>query len=279
MDIIDVIPFVDSAETLTLLIFYIALGACAGFLAGLLGVGGGIVLVPGLFYIFRSMMWPEITMHMAVGTSLAVIVPTGFVSAYAHWKKSAVDFDLVWRIGIGVVAGAVTGSVLANHLSGESLKMIFACAIVVLAFVMTSNPARFSFYKEVPGQPWSSLAGFVIGGISSLIGVGGATLSVPYMSMCQVPIHRAIGTASALGLVIAVPASLGFIVIGLDEPGRLPHSLGFVNMNAWASIVIVSAVCAPCGAWLAHKVPVNILRKVFAAFMVIVALRMWFEVV
>lgn len=253
-----------------------ALGVVAGFLAGLLGVGGGIVLVPSLFYLFTFLGFESpYLMHIAVGTSLAIIVPTGFSSARAHWKKDAVDMSLVKNIGSGIVIGVVIGTFVIASLSGESLKMVFATALLVLAFIMLLNPARFRIANGIPSQPWSGLAGKVIGGISTLIGIGGASLSVPFMTLCGIPIHRAIGSAAAMGLIISIPATLGSIIIGWDAPERLPFSIGFVNIAAFLCIIPTSVLSAPLGAWVAHKIPVRPLKQGFAMFIIFIALRMW----
>lgn len=272
--------FLDT-YSLTMLVFagfaLIGLGAFAGFLAGLLGVGGGIVLVPGLFYVFTFLGFESpYLMHIAVGTSLAIIVPTGFSSARAHWKKDAVDMGIVRTLGVGIVIGVILGTLLISGLSGVALKMIFATALLIFAVLMLSNTTKVQVFDGIPPQPWASAAGGFIGFISTLIGIGGATLSVPFMTFCKVPIHRAIGTAAALGLVISVPASLGSIVVGWDAEGRLPFSLGFVNVAAWAFIIPVSVMVAPLGAMAAHRLPVRILKRGFAVFMIFVALRMWY---
>lgn len=259
-----------------LLVFLmLAIGAAAGFLAGLLGVGGGVVLVPGLYFAMTSLGYDsESIMHVAVGTSLAVIIPTGLSSVRAHWKREAVDMTLVRQIGIGIIFGVVIGTFIANVISGTSLKGIFGCALLVMSGFMLINPARFTFAKAIPPQPWTALAGSIIGAVSSLIGIGGATLSVPFMSVCKVPMHRAVGTASALGLIIAIPATIGFMLIGLGVDGRPPYSLGYINLLAWAIIVPISVMVAPLGAAAAHKLPVARLRIGFAIFILIVAVKM-----
>lgn len=256
-----------------------ALGALGGFLAGLLGVGGGIVLVPGLLFIFQALgMDSPSLIHVCVGTSLALIVPNGLMSSRAHWQKGAVDFALVKSIGAGILIGVVIGTVLADMLAGPSLQMIFATAIVLLALIMVVNPARFQIFKAMPPAPWPSVAGVVNGTISTLIGIGGGTLNVPFMSLCNVPIHRAIGTAAALGVVIAVPAALGFVIIGLGEEGRPPFSIGYVNALAWILILPTSLLSVRAGVWAAHKAPVNIMRWIFAGFMIVVAVKLWMDI-
>ena len=276
MDIFQVLTAQDWA---VLVCGLAALGSVAGFLAGLLGIGGGIVLVPGLLFLFSYLGFSsDALIHVCVGTSLALIVPNGLMSARAHWKKAAVDFGLVKQIGVGVLIGVVVGIVVADVLSGEILQMVFACAIVVLAAIMVADPSRFQFSHSMPARPVPTIAGGVIGSISSLIGIGGGTLSVPFMTTCGVAIHRAIGTASALGVVIAVPAALGFVLIGLGEAGRPSFSVGYVNVLAWGLILPTSLLSVRAGVWVAHKAPVDIMRKVFAAFLVVVAVKMWIDV-
>lgn len=268
-------------EILPLIFLLLSLGAVAGFLAGLLGVGGGIVLVPGLFYIFTALQEQfgfdsSYLMHLSIGTSLAIIVPTGFSSALSHHKKGGVDFDLLKAIGGGIVVGVILATWVAKGLDAMTLRMIFATALCILAMIMMLGRARFQQEDgEKPKQPKTSIAGFVIGGISTMIGIGGATLSVPYMSLHGVPMHRAVGTASALGLVISIPATLGFIMIGWGLDNLPPMSLGYVNALAWICIIPVSVFVAPIGAKAAHKISVRRLKVMFAVFMILVALNMW----
>lgn len=260
---------------LPLITVLFGIGLLAGFLAGLLGIGGGVVLVPGLYYSLTALGYdPALMMHVAIGTSLAVIVPTGFSSARAHWQKGAVGMDLVKNIGIGVLLGVVCGTILARFMDGESLKSFFAIVLFILAIVMITNPARYALFDGVPRQPGVGLGGLVIGTISTLMGIGGATISVPFMTLCKTPIHKAIGTASALGMVISVPGTFGFVLIGWGHEGLPPLSFGYVNVVAWALIVPVSVLMAPWGAAAAHKVSVNRLRTVFALFMIFVSVRM-----
>lgn len=261
-----------------LIAFLLSLGMFAGFLAGLLGIGGGLVLVPGLYFGLKAMGFESgALMHVAVGTSLAVIIPTGLSSVRAHWKRDAVRLDLVKQIAPGILLGVTVGTFIAHHIAEEGMTMFFACALSALAIVMIVNPARFSPLHTTPSKPWMALSGIVIGTFSSLMGIGGATISVPWMAICRVPMHTAVGTASALGLVIAVPAALGFVIIGWDAEGLPPYSLGYINFLAWPLIIPASVLAAPWGAKLAHSVSVDRLRKFFAGFLVIVALKMLWE--
>ena len=272
MELVDIIPLV---------LLLLSLGVVAGFLAGLLGVGGGIVLVPGLYYIFGSLQSqfgfdPAYLMHMSVATSLAIIVPTGSSSAFAHHKKGGVDFGLVKAIGGGIVIGVIVATWIAKGLDVQTMRMIFATALMIMACIMILGRSRFQAEDgEPPKQPKTSIAGFVIGAISTMIGIGGATLSVPYMSMHGIKMHRAVGTASALGLVISIPATIGFMIIGWNLDNLPPFSLGYVNALAWICIIPVSVMIAPLGAKAAHKISVRRLKVTFAVFMIIVALNMW----
>lgn len=258
-----------------LVLMLAGVGVVAGFLAGLLGVGGGIVLVPGIYYTLTTLGFPhDATMHMAVGTSLAVIIPTGFTSSRAHWKRGAVDIELVRRIGVGTLIGVGAGTLIAGHVSGADLKAIFACALFLIGLILLGAPSRYTIAQNVPRQPWAAMAGFFIGGLSSLMGIGGATVSVPFMTSCRVPIHRAVGTASALGVAISIPAALGFVLIGWGIAGRPPFSLGYISIPAWAVIVPLSVLTAPLGVNLAHRLHVKHLRRVFAVFVIVISMRM-----
>ncbi len=258
-----------------LLILFAVLGGVTGFVSGLLGVGGGVIVIPGLYFIFSYLGFEaDSFMHMFIGTSLAVIVPTGLSSMRAHWRRDSVDFDLVKHIGPGIFFGVIVGIGLASHLSGIALKQFFSITLLMLAVVMVSDPVKFQLHHRVPPQPWAAKAGFFIGMVSTLIGIGGASFNVPFMTMCRVPIHKAIGTATALGLVIAVPATIGFIAIGWEQPNLPPYSLGYVSWPAWAMIIPFSVLLAPLGAKMAHVLPVDMLRRVFALFILLVGIKM-----
>jgi uncharacterized membrane protein YfcA len=267
----------DLTHWIVLLSALVALGCLGGFLAGLLGVGGGIVLVPGLYHIFTWLGMPtEHLMHVCVGTSLAIIVPTGLSSALAHHKRGNVDVSNMKNLAIGIVIGVGIGTWLADILSSHALQYIFAVVILGLAALMIISLRKdIILSPHMPPQPWTSVAGGVIGLVSTLVGIGGATINVPFMTMCKVPIHKAIGTSSALGIFISIPAALGFMYIGLNEVGRPPYSLGFINVPAFLLIIPSSVLLAKLGAYAAHKASVPMMRQVFAVFLVIVSLKLW----
>lgn len=258
-----------------LLIF---LGLASGFMAGLLGIGGGIILVPGIYFLFKTLGYSEsVLMHLAVGTSLAVIIPTGFSSARAHFKRGAVKFDLVKNIGPGIVLGVAAGTVVASILSGNELTLLFAIALICFSFLMQIPPKVRDDAGHGIGKAKGTFGGFFVGMLSSLMGIGGATLNVPFMTLNGVGIHNAVASASALGPFIALPGTLGFVWIGWGQAGLPPFSLGYINLLAFALIAPLSFLAAPYGAAAAHKVSVKTLRRIFSLFLIVVALKMMGE--
>lgn len=264
-----------------LLILMFCLAGLAGFLAGLLGIGGGLVLVPGLYFVFNLLDYQsDAIMHLAVGTSLATICATSLSSARAHYKKGSVRFDLVKKIGLGMIIGVGVGTFVASAVSGLWLQIFFAVTLVVLAGLMRVNPEKIKMFNDVPSQPWSGLAGVFIGVVSTLMGIGGAALNVPYMTLNNVPIHKAIGSAATMGLLIAIPGAIGFLIIGQGHTaGFPPLTIGYINLIALMVIIPVTVVFAPIGVHVAHRFSTKKLRSVFSIFMIIIALRMIFEVV
>ncbi len=263
------------------LLFFIAvLGGVAGFAAGLLGIGGGIILVPGLYYIFRTLGYEsDMLMHLCVGTSLAIIVPTGLSSARAHYMKGNVRTDLVKTIGFGIVLGVIAGTLIADRVSGETLKLVFSIALFGLAGLMMIPPERWQHKGDGPSRFKSVLAGTGIGTLSTLMGIGGATMNVPFMTLNGVSIHRAVGSASAMGPLIALPACIGFMMIGQGESGMPPFTFGFVNFLAIALIAPISVLCAIPGAKAAHALPTKKLRLVFIGLMILIAVKMIYGVI
>lgn len=268
-------------DWVTLLLLMFSLAGAAGFLAGLLGIGGGLVLVPGLYIVFTMLGYEgQAIMHLAVGTSLATIVATGSSAARAHWKRGSVRFDLVRKIGFGMVIGVGIGTLIASAVSGVTLQTFFAVTLVILASVMCLNPEKIKLFEDVPSQPWPGLVGIVVGTVSTLMGIGGAGLNVPYMTLNNVPIHKAVGTASAMGLLVAVPGAMGFLLIGLmgNTEGLPPFTVGYINVLALVVIIPVTVLVAPLGVHVAHRFSTKMLRQAFSLFMMVVALKMLFEV-
>jgi len=260
---------------------YLALGAFAGVLAGLLGVGGGIVIVPLLLLIFGGLPWGEAQAaslaHLALGTSLASIVFTSVSSVRAHHRRGAVDWPLVKRMSPALVVGTLAGSWLAGQLSTPLLKSVFVAFAFYVGIQMLMN-YRPAPGRELPGALGLHAAGGGIGIFSSLVGIGGGSVSVPFMSWCNVPLHRAIASSAALGFPIAVAGALGFVVNGLlaQAKGQVlpPHSLGYVYLPALAAIALASVLTAPLGARLAHALPVARLKRMFAVLLLLLGARM-----
>ena len=266
---------VGLTEALTLLGILVVTGAIAGIISGLLGVGGGIVIVPVLFFVFIGLdIEEEVRMHVAVGTSLATIIFTGFMSARSHWKKGSVDTDLLKRWGPAVAFGVIVGTVIGGNVSGEVLTIVFAVVAAIVAINMAFKPSEASQKREMPKSPLKELLGTIIGLFSVMMGIGGGTLSVPILSFFAYPIRKAVGTASAIGLIIAIPGTIGYIWFGLGVEDLPPFSLGYVNLAGLIAIIPASMLTAPLGARIAHSISPAALRYCFAAFLALTSIRM-----
>ncbi|WP_300650710.1 sulfite exporter TauE/SafE family protein [Hydrogenophaga sp.] len=255
----------------------LATGLVAGVLAGLLGVGGGIVIVPVLYHLFTLLGVDEsVRMHAAVGTSLATIIPTSILSSRSHRKRGSLDMSLIKRLMPSVVVGVIVGSVASRFLSGASLTAVFASIALLVALNMALKRDGVAVANGLPGTAGTALLGGGIGGVSTLMGIGGGTLSVPILNALRVPMHTAVGTGAMLGMVISFPGALAFILNGLDVPNRPPLSLGYVNLLGFALIVPATLATAGWGAKLAHAINAQRLRQVFAAFLALTAARMFY---
>lgn len=263
---------------LSMFLIYGLVGAFVGILAGLLGVGGGLVIVPILVFAFNMQdVSPQIIMHLALGTSLASIMFTSVSSFMAHHRRGAVNWSIVRRIVLGILTGTFLGSCFASLLSTEILKGFFVVFLYFVAYQFLTNkkpkPSR-----ELPGTPGMFAAGNIIGFISSLVGIGGGAVSVPYMVWCNVPVHRAIGTSAAIGLPIAISGTVGFLFNGWGNELLPEYCLGYIYLPALMGIAAVSVLTAPLGAKLAHSLPVGNLKKIFALLLIVVGTRMLISV-
>ena len=256
------------------IVIFLVLGSFAGVLAGLLGVGGGLVIVPMITYTFSFQgIVGEHTHHLALGTSLATIMCTSVSSFMTHHRKGAVIWSIFRNIVLGILLGTFFGSKLAAHLPTLWLKSFFIVFLLYAATQMLLNiKPRAS--REIPGFIGNSIAGGTIGVVSSLVGIGGGTLSVPYMTWCNVPIHKAIGTSAAIGFPIAVAGALGYLINGMGVPGRPEAAIGFIYLPAFFGIAVASVFTAPHGARLAHRLPVDKLKKAFAFLLYCMAAQM-----
>ncbi len=274
----------DPNDISSLLLVYIPLlaatGLIAGVLAGLLGVGGGIVIVPVLYHVFGSLgVDTEIRMHLAVGTSLATIVPTSIRSSLAHHRKGSFDAALFLRWAPGIFVGVLLGTWLANQVTFTALTSVFAVVALGVSLQMGFGRPDARLAPAPPTGPAGAAMTGIIGALSAMMGIGGGTLSVPTMTLFGIPIHRAVGTAAGLGMVIAIPGVVGFIIGGLRSSALPPFSFGYVNWLGFALIVPATVLTVPLGARLAHALDPQPLRRVFAFFLGATALRMIWDVV
>lgn len=264
------------ADLLPLAVLLLATGAVAGLAAGLLGVGGGIVIVPVLFHLFSQQgIDPAVRMHLAVGTSLATIVVTAWRSVRSHHARGAVDVALLRSWVAPVLLGALAGSALAGFVGGPALARVFATVALAVALHMAFGRESWRLAPQLPRRAGRVALGAGIGFLSLLMGLGGGTLGVPVLTLFGVPIHRAVGTAAGLGLVIGLPGALAFAASGWGASGLPPFSLGYVNGLGFALIVPATWLAAPVGARLAHGAPQRTLRRLFALFLVATSLRMF----
>ncbi len=255
----------------------VAAAILAGIMAGLLGVGGGIVLVPVLFWLLSLTAFPpEISMHMAVATSLATIIFTSVSSARAHYKRGAVDLSLLRLWAPGIVLGALSGGLAARFIDGDGLRKIFGGLALLVALNMAS-PKTLVLRGAMPeSRIVNGLISYVTGTLSALMGIGGGTLSVPLLVGFSVEVRRAVGTAAAFGFLIAVPAVIGFVISGWGQEGLPPLSLGYVNLLAAVVILPFTVGFAPLGARLAHSLDPVWIKRLFAVFLTATALKMLF---
>ncbi len=253
---------------------YPLLGAAVGFFAGLLGVGGGGIMVPMLTTIFMAQEFPrEQVVHMALGTSMAAIVMTSVSSLRAHHAHGAVRWEVVRAITPGILLGTFGATFIAARVDTVPLALFFVVFMAYVALQMLLNikpkPSR-----SLPGALGMSAAGLGIGGVSALVAIGGGSLSVPFMTWCNVRVQHAIGTSAAIGLPIALAGTVGYVVKGWGAPGTPPLTLGYIYLPALVLVSLVSTRIAPLGARLAHRLPVPTLKKIFAGVLMALCAKM-----
>lgn len=268
----------DFSSLLPLLAIAVGAGIAGGVLAGLLGVGGGIVIVPALYLALSSVgMDPAITMQVAVGTSLATIVFTSLSSGYGHFKRGAIDIKLLRLWAPSLLVGVIIGALLGGYVSGLILVGVFAVVAALVAIDMifhkpTDDLAVRSFSKLV----WAAL-GTVTGALSAMMGIGGGTIGVPLLNFLGYDIRRAVGTSAAIGFIIGLPGAVVYVLTGLGAEGLPPFSLGYVNLVAAAIIIPLTSSFAHVGVKLAHSIPRRALRFAFGIFLMITSLRMFLD--
>jgi uncharacterized membrane protein YfcA len=253
---------------------YLVLGAFVGFFAGLLGIGGGLVLVPVLSFLFEAQrLGGEQGLHLALGTSMAAILYTAASSAYTHYTHGAVNMPVVRRMTPGLLAGTLLGALFAGYVPQFYLAVFFALFVYFAAVQMLLG-FRPKAARQLPGRAGLILAGGGIGAISSLVSIGGGTMSVPFMLWHNIPFKQAIGTSAALGLPIALGGTIGYVATGLMLHALPGGTLGFVYLPALFMLAFGSAFTAPLGARATHRLPLKPLRRGFAVLLLILATRM-----
>jgi uncharacterized membrane protein YfcA len=254
---------------------YLVTGVLSGLLAGLFGLGGGVVVVPALIWVFsHAAVSADWVPHLAVGSSLATIIGTGSASVLAHHRRGAVRWDVFLRLAPGIVLGAWAGSALAGVLPELWLKRVFGLFLLLVGVRMLWPRSAEGPARSLPGRLGIGLAGGGIGTLSALVGIGGGTLTVPFLVRGGIDMRRAVATAAACALPIAVAGTLGFVVTGWGREGLPAGSTGFVYWPAVAAILVASMPTAPLGARLAHRLPVNLLQRAFGLVVLAVAVRL-----
>ena len=258
------------------ILIYMLTGTVVGFLAGLLGIGGGLVIVPVLSSVLLIYVGAEApVVHMAIATSLATIAITSLSSVRAHHQHGAVRWDIFSKLGIGVLIGAFIGGWVSQYFDSRTLAIIFGILEVFIAINMLMakkpNPSR-----ELPGPMANTLVGVLIGKLSSIVGIGGGTLTTPYLVWNNVSMHQAIATSTAVSLPVAIAGSIGYVLAGMDAHHLPAYSTGYLYWPAFFGIVVMSVLTAPIGAKMAHRLPVKPLKRFFAVFLLILAAKMLF---
>ncbi len=261
-----------------LLLSLLAVGGVGGFLSGMLGVGGGVIFVPALYFTLMTFApGAEHIMRVAVGTSLALVLATGASSAFWHHKKGSVDFSILKSWAPAAVCGVAVGTVFASTISGMLLRQIFASVMLLISIYMalSREPKEDAVTHRVSVVVQRAVV-TLIAALAALIGIGGAMLTIPFMTYIGVPMRKSVGTGGALAFVISLPGMAGYIFTGLQHAEKLPpYCFGYVNWLALVVILPVSMLLSPIGVHVSHKLPKNVLRRIFAVVLVLVSLRMF----
>ena len=265
----------DMVLLLQMLVLLLVIGGVAGVLAGLLGVGGGIVLVPAFFYAFQTLGYdgPQL-MQVCLATSLATIIVTSARSVLSHNKKGAVDWDILKTWAPGIVTGAILGVSVAANLSSTFLQGIFGVLGLVIGAYMGLGRSDWRLGPAMPTRGTRAVMSPILGFLSVLMGIGGGSFGVPLMSLYNVAIHRAVATAAGFGMTIAVPSVIGFLFVSIDPAHRPPFTIGAVNLVAFFIVIAMTLITAPWGVKLAHAMDPKPLKRVFAVFLTLVAFNM-----
>ena len=253
--------------------FLVLVGGVAGIISGLLGVGGGIVLVPAFFYMFSALGYQSAgLMQVCVATSLATIIVTSARSVMAHHKKGAVDWVMLKQWALPIAIGSVAGVVVVSHLHTHTLQIIFGTMLLLIAAYMIVGKASWRISDNPPSALFRAWFAPLMGFMSVLLGIGGGSIGTPMQTLHNIPIHRAGATSSGFGVVVAIPSAVGFLLTHVENAP--PYTLGAVNTPAFLVVIAVSVITAPWGAALAHRLPARQLKIAFAVFLMLIALNM-----
>lgn len=265
----------DMMLLVQMFLLLVVIGAFAGVMAGLLGVGGGIVLVPAFFYAFQTLGYdgPQL-MQMCLATSLATIIVTSLRSVHSHNKKGAVDWTILKTWAPGIALGAVLGVLVAASLRSVVLQALFGGLGIVIGLYLAFGRAHWRLAEAMPTGAARAILSPLLGFLSVLMGIGGGSFGVPLMSLYNTPIHRAVATAAGFGVLIAVPSVIGFLFLDIAPEHRPPLTIGAVNLVAFAIVIAMTMVTAPIGVRIAHAMDPKPLKRVFAVFLILVALNM-----
>ena len=265
-------------ELITFAIAIAASGVVSGLLAGIFGIGGGAVLVPVFYQVFQLLGVDEaVIMHLAVGSSLAIIIPTSLRSFTGHKARGAVDMTLLRKFLVPIPIGVILASVTAAYISSEGLRSIFAVIMLLVAFRMLFNRDSWRLGSELPGNPMLSIVGGVIGYLSTLMGIGGGVLNNTFMTLFGRPIHQAVATSSGVGVLIAIPGTIGYIWAGWGNPLLPVASTGFINWIAVALIIPIAMIVTPYGVSIAHALSKRKLEIGFGLFCIFVSVRFFWS--
>ena len=271
--------FTPNQEFVYLLALLVISGMFTGLISGLFGVGGGIILVPALLYVFDELGYSDsFSTHMAIGTSLAIIVPTTITSAWSYYKRGSINIILFFKLAFPVAFFAVLGTLLAGNLSGKSLKLIFSLMIILIALNLLREK-KFFLGKNLPDllKVWSVMG--LIGFLSSMMGVGGGAFFITYLIAYNVPLLSAVGTSASLGLMISLPGAIGYIFSGWHLQNLPPLSFGYLNFFGFICVIPTTMIMAPQGAKLAHYLDKEKLKRIFAIFLLIMSIRMLYKII
>ena len=249
-----------------------------GFVAGLFGIGGGLITVPFLYYIFNSLgIDPQYTMHLAVGTSFAIIIPTSTVSVLTHHKFKSVDFDIVKSYGVYVISGVIIGTIFASSLKTKSLVLFFSIVVLLLSIYLILLKEKEKDVIMNIKLHLKIILGFIVGFISAPMGIGGAIMNVPILKFFGYSINKAIGSAAAIGFLIALFGAVGFLITGSYLKTNLPLSIGFLNVPAFLTFIPITTFMARIGARTVHRIDKKKITKIFGIFLFIIAIKFLLE--